>query len=107
MEREELNRKFGKNWWSKRFYIDPEHIEKLKSRDIPKNKIKEMLKRGMIVLHPERGERYVCIFKEDRFTYWTLVFLPTKAINFIYTGYPSKRDEIKMYERFKRKRGVR
>jgi hypothetical protein len=100
MLREEIEGKYGKDWWRRRLKMDIDHVVKLCVRGIDV-KIPTILKNGVIYNHPQKHKRYVCVHQENDMEYLTLIFIPTKDSNIVITGFPSKPEEIEMYKRIR------
>ncbi|MBU1120906.1 hypothetical protein KJ660_03420, partial [Candidatus Micrarchaeota archaeon] len=70
-------------------------------RGIPKNSIREILARGIVIPDPKNIQRKICIYKNADHRYYSIVFEEVGEVIFIVTGYNSDNLEIKYYNKVK------
>jgi len=84
---------------AKRVYFITHADERFVERNIPREKIRLMLEKGMVISHPDKPRRKICIYRERANEYYSIVFQPEKGGIFIITAYPSKEWEKKLYKK--------
>lgn len=85
----------------KKIYFINHAEERFLQRRIPKNIIREILTKGIIIDGPKKTQRKICIYKNADQRYYSIVFEEAGEAIFIVTGYNSNSLEIKYYNKVK------